>query len=173
MSKKFAETFFTLKLNFIIYRYCESLQKVYNGSRNDLMSSMSRPRTIKTHLPVHMLPDEVWNVKPKLIYISRDPKDVAVSYYHFYKDCCHSSIDFESFMEAFISDRVLFAPFREHRIDFWNLKEYENILYLTYEDVVSDMDFAIRQVAHFLGKTVSDDDVQKLKEHLKFDSMKS
>lgn len=133
---------------------------------------MSRPRTIKTHLPVHMLPDDVWNAKPKLIYISRDPKDVAVSYYHFYKDCCHSPVDFEGFIEAFLNDRLLFAPFREHRIDFWNLENYENILYLTYENVVRDMDFAIKRVTSFLGKTIGEDEVQGLKQHLKFDSMK-
>lgn len=119
-----------------------------------------------------MLPDDVWIAKPKLIYISRDPKDVAVSYYHFYKDCCHSPVDFEGFIEAFLNDRLLFAPFREHRIDFWNLENYENILYLTYEDVVRDMDFAIKRVTSFLGKTIGEDEVQGLKQHLKFDSMK-
>ena len=33
-------------------------------------------RLIKTHLPVHLLPSEVW--KGKIIYIYRNPKDVAV-----------------------------------------------------------------------------------------------
>lgn len=133
---------------------------------------MSRPRTIKTHLPVHLLPDDVWNVKPKIIYISRNSKDVAVSYYHFYKDFCHSPIGFEGFMEAFMQDRILFSPFREHRLDYWNLPDYENILYVTYEEVMKDFAVAVKKVSEFLGKNVSDENLERIREHLRFDTMK-
>lgn len=51
--------------------------------------------------------------------------------------------------------------------------DYENILHLTYESVTSDITAAIYRVANFLGKEVSEENLKLLKEHLKFDSMKS
>lgn len=50
----------------------------------ELIQTMSRPRFIKSHLPLHFLPKQLWTVKPKIIFVLREPKDTAVSYYHHY-----------------------------------------------------------------------------------------
>lgn len=39
------------------------------------------PRYIKTHLPFTLLPPDLLNTS-KVIYVARNPLDVAVSYYH-------------------------------------------------------------------------------------------
>ncbi|XP_034148485.1 amine sulfotransferase-like isoform X1 [Esox lucius] len=44
---------------------------------------MSSPRTFVSHLPTLMVPDG-FKRKGKVMYISRNPKDVAVSFYHFH-----------------------------------------------------------------------------------------
>ena len=42
------------------------------------------PRFIKSHLPYHLIPiSENEAKRSKYIYIARNPKDVAVSFYHF------------------------------------------------------------------------------------------
>ena len=46
---------------------------------------VSSPRTIKTHLPGHLLPPDILRQKSKIVYVARNPKDVAVSYYYFHK----------------------------------------------------------------------------------------
>ena len=48
------------------------------------VNSRPSPRLIKSHLPYHVIPmskDE--SKRSKYIYVARNPRDVAVSYYHF------------------------------------------------------------------------------------------
>ena len=120
-----------------------------------------------------MLPNQVWTVKPKLIYVSRDAKDVAISKYHIYKAVYDPSVKLTDYLEAFLKDQVLFSPFREHRVDYWNIRNYENILFITYEEMIRDIDASILKVGNFLGKTITNENFTKLKNHLTFDSMKS
>lgn len=43
---------------------------------------MESPRFIKTHFPFQLLPPSVMEQNCKVIYVARNPLDVAVSYYH-------------------------------------------------------------------------------------------
>lgn len=177
-------------INFLIIRYAEQLAFLRTGAPHDPIPAMKRPRVFKTHLPVHMLPDQVWTEKPKIIYISRDVKDVVVSFYHLYIDFYHATISREDFYKAFMQDRVQYAvsmwivlefhlklfftqPFREHRLDFWKMKDYDNVLFITFEELVGDTEKCIRKICDFLGKTITAENMQQLKEHIKLDSMKS
>ncbi|XP_009271872.1 PREDICTED: sulfotransferase family cytosolic 1B member 1, partial [Aptenodytes forsteri] len=49
----------------------------------DLLATMPSPRVVKTHLPAHILPKSFWENRCKMIYVGRNAKDVAVSFYHF------------------------------------------------------------------------------------------
>jgi Sulfotransferase domain len=133
-----------------------------------------RPRCFKTHLPVQFLPHQVWTVKPKLIYISRDVKDVACSLYHFRKNLLHENVEsMEENFDDLLEDRVSFAPYREHVLNWKNLPNYENILHMTYEELIADIGNAIRQIGKFLNKNVTDEQVTKLEDYLSFEKMKS
>ena len=45
----------------------------------------TKPRILKTHLHFEMLPHEVNEKKPKVIYVARNPRDVVVSYYNHWR----------------------------------------------------------------------------------------
>ena len=45
----------------------------------------SRPRILKTHLDYDMLPRQVKEKKPKMIYVTRNPRDALVSYYNHWR----------------------------------------------------------------------------------------
>ena len=49
-----------------------------------ILEQLPSPRMIKTHLQIQFLPQEIFEKKPKIIYIARNPKDVIVSDYHFH-----------------------------------------------------------------------------------------
>lgn len=71
---------------------------------NELAKQTTR-RFIKTHFPITLLPQNATKVGAKIIYVARNPKDVAVSFYHLHK--MHPFLrfdgDFELFIEYFMN----------------------------------------------------------------------
>jgi Sulfotransferase domain len=134
---------------------------------------MKRPRTFKTHYPVQLAPHQVWTAKPKIVHISRDIKDVACSLYHNRIDHHHEKIEnIEDHFEEILNDKIYYGPYREHVLNWQNLPDYENILYLTYEEMVTNTVGVILKIAKFLDKSVNADQMEKLIDYLSFKKMK-
>ncbi|CAG9759667.1 unnamed protein product [Ceutorhynchus assimilis] len=132
------------------------------------------PVCIKTHLPWNLLPKEIQKEikKPKIIYISRNPKDTCISYYHFSRLIKEYKGTLEEFCNLFLSGSVNFAPFWNHVLPFWKRHDDSNILFLKYEELKSDLPGAIRKTAQFLEKDITEDQLDKLVHHLSFESMR-
>jgi len=70
-----------------------------------MLAEMTTQRFIKTHLPLHLLPHSVMEKGCKIVYVARNPKDVAVSYFHFVRNAGYSYVgDFEQFLDCFMND---------------------------------------------------------------------
>ena len=55
-----------------------------SDGQNVSVTSRPSPRLIKSHLPYHVIPmSKEESKRSKYIYVARNPKDVAVSFYHF------------------------------------------------------------------------------------------
>ncbi|KAH8245702.1 hypothetical protein KR038_008366, partial [Drosophila bunnanda] len=133
----------------------------------------TNPRLIKTHLPAQLLPREVWTKKRKTIYVARNPKDVIVSTYHFLFGLNFWKRNLDQFVEDFISDKIAFNPYWAHVIDFYRMRFDENIFFVTYEEMIRDLEAVVRRLTRFLGcKDLSDVEMEKLLNHLKFKNMK-
>ncbi|XP_017782108.1 PREDICTED: sulfotransferase 1C4-like [Nicrophorus vespilloides] len=133
-----------------------------------------RPRMIKTHLPWDLLPRAIreFQVKPKIIYVSRNPKDTCVSYFHHARLFEGFSGDFRDFAQLFIAGKVSFGPFFDNFLSFWNVKDQKNLLFIKYEDMKMDLGEVMETVAKFVGKTLSEIEKSKLLKHLSFEEMK-
>ena len=59
------------------------LQGVGSPRTHQTVKLLPSPRFIKTHLPVHIIPPDIFNKKSKIVYVARNPKDLAVSFYYF------------------------------------------------------------------------------------------
>lgn len=77
------------------------------------------------------------------------------------------------FLIYFFSNVVFYGPYWKNIEDYWQRRNQDNILFLFYEDMKADLKSVIRQTAKFLGKTLNDDEVLKLEDHLSFESMKT
>ena len=52
---------------------------------HSMVKMMPSPRFMKSHLPVHLLPADILTKKAKIVYVARNPKDVAVSFFHMHR----------------------------------------------------------------------------------------
>lgn len=137
----------------------------------DLIDKQESPRVIKTHLPANLLPNQVWTVKPKIIYIARNPKDLAISLYHYVRNIGSHSNPLDEFLEMFLNDSIRFAPFHSHVLNYWQIRHLDHVLFLHYENVLSDTFGSIKKISEFLGCDYSDAQLAELTEHVSFGKM--
>uniref|UniRef100_A0A8B9TBF5 Sulfotransferase n=1 Tax=Anas platyrhynchos TaxID=8839 RepID=A0A8B9TBF5_ANAPL len=136
----------------------------YNIKNKDF-TSLPVPRVFATHLPYYLLPRDLRNKRGRvsdIIYVSRNPKDVLVSYYHFskYMNIVEEVPDFNICMERFLAGKGWYG----HAEDF-------NILFLTYEDM-KKVRSAVLKICNFLGKKLSEEEIESVVRQATFENMK-
>jgi hypothetical protein len=149
------------------WNFCQI--KFGKGSQGyEIIISVIRKLCVATH---YILYDD-WSFQ--IIHISRNPKDVALSFYHYSINFLNDKKSFEESLDAFLAGDVIFHPFIEHHLGYWELEKqgYPNILYLTFEEMKKDLDSVIRKTMRFLGKDYPSEKLDQLEEHLSFENMK-
>lgn len=131
------------------------------------------PRLIKTHLPYSLLPPGEGDPPYKIVYIARNPKDTLVSFYHFYRLIkVHDFVGtFPQMVDMFLRDEVSYAPFAKHVLEFWERRNEDRVLFLQYEDLQKDLAKEIRRIATFLGKSLSETQIEQIADHCSFRQM--
>ncbi|XP_073532007.1 amine sulfotransferase-like [Phyllobates terribilis] len=145
----------------------------YNFSNTDFNSRPS-PRLFTSHLPYYLMPKDLRIRKGKIIYVSRNPKDVLVSYYHFYKmnPYLKCTIHWETFINLFISGKVLSSSWFDHLRGWYQHKEDFDILFLTYEEMIKDLRSAVLKICKFVDLKLDDQAKDVVVEKATFKSMK-
>ncbi|MBZ3875421.1 Sulfotransferase family cytosolic 1B member 1 [Sciurus carolinensis] len=132
------------------------------------------PRIVKTHLPIDLLPKTFWENNCKMIYLARNAKDVAVSYYHFalMNNLQPFPGTWEEYLEKFMAGNVSYGSWFNHVKSWWNKKEEHPILFLYYEDMKENPKEEIKKVARFLEKDLNDEILDRIIHHTSFEAMK-
>ncbi|XP_078240956.1 amine sulfotransferase isoform X2 [Pogona vitticeps] len=141
--------------------------------RNVDFSKRESPRLIACHLPYYLVPKGLRNGKGKVIYVLRNPKDVLVSYYHFSKFTrTLEEIDFDVLMERFLDGKVVAGSWLDH-VEGWSAHRDDfNILFLTYEEMKKDLRGSVLKICNFLGKKLTEEEVDAVVDNATFDKMK-
>ncbi|XP_071491198.1 sulfotransferase 1A1-like [Diadema antillarum] len=138
---------------------------------------MPSPRILKTHCPPDWLPVAIRSDDPKVkvIYVARNPKDTAVSLYHFSFVIGYlpSYETWDVFFEEYIAGRTIVGSWFENVLPWWRRRSHPNVLFLKYEDMKKDHRGAVEQVASFMGKSFSDDVIDRIVEASTFSAMKN
>ncbi|XP_059195345.1 sulfotransferase family 2, cytosolic sulfotransferase 3 [Centropristis striata] len=140
-----------------------------------VVDKLSSPRAMVTHFPYHLMPESFHTSKAKVINVMRNPKDVLVSSYFFHQMAkfLDDPGTFDEFMDTFLEGKVLFGKWTDH-VKGWKSAELGNrIMYITYEEMVQDLPAALRRMADFLDRNLSEEVIQKIAQHCSFGKMKT
>uniref|UniRef100_K7FRK1 Sulfotransferase n=1 Tax=Pelodiscus sinensis TaxID=13735 RepID=K7FRK1_PELSI len=143
-------------------------------SGTEQLATLPSARIVKTHLPVQLLPVSFWEQDCKMIYVARNAKDVAVSYYHFYLMAkMHPDPGtWNEFLQTFMAGEVAYGSWYDHVKGWWEKKKDYRILFLFYEDMKEDPKRETEKVIKFLGKELKKEVVDKILHHTSFQEMK-
>ncbi len=136
-------------------------------NRRDL-EKLPSPRVFKSHLPYWFMPKG----KGKYLYVARNGKDVAVSFYHFYKSHFRYRHGFERFFKDFMRGWVVYGSWFQHVRGWWKHRDRPNVLFLRYEDLIADLEGTIRRIAEFCGLPIKPEAMPRILQRCSFDFMK-
>ncbi|KAM5133570.1 sulfotransferase 2A1-like [Callospermophilus lateralis] len=128
------------------------------------------PRLMTSHLPFQLFPKSLFTSKAKVIYIMRNPKDVLVSgYYHWsMTQQCKNPESLEQYFQWFIQGNVPYGSWFEHIRGWMSMRDRENVLLLSYEELQKDPRSAIERICQFLGKKLSPEELDSVLKNSSF-----
>jgi hypothetical protein len=112
------------------------------------------PRAYMTH--------STWYDVPKggrYICAFRNPKDVIISYYRFLENWFFEPgvIELNTFAQNCVPPEDELGDWWLHMISWWEQRDNEAVLLLTYEDMVEDLAGTVRKVAGLMGVALTND----------------
>ncbi|XP_071812061.1 sulfotransferase 1C2-like [Apostichopus japonicus] len=132
------------------------------------------PRFMKTQLPMEFLPREIEEKKPKIVYVSRNPKDNAVSYFNF----CNLTVNcpqykvWSEFLHDFTRGAIPRGSWFDNVLSWWSKRDEPNVLFLKYEDLKKDLRASVIQISEFLERPLSEEAIDDIVMKSSFNAMK-
>ncbi|XP_043916127.1 sulfotransferase 6B1-like [Protopterus annectens] len=111
----------------------------------------------------------------ELILVFRNPKDTAVSYYHFHQTNpgLVSYNGWDEFFPKFMAGEVCWGSYFEYAAEWEKHIEDENLLVITFEELKQNLYEGVKSLAAFLGFSLNEEQLQSITKKGDFQAMKS
>ena len=154
-----------------------------------MIEAQTHRRILKTHLPVDAL---VFSHKAKYLYVARDGRDIVWSMYNHFvnaNELFYQAIndtpgrvgpplgrppaDIREYWREWLGkDGFPIWSFWENIRSWWEFRELENVHFLHFNNLKSDLPEEMRQIAKFLDMSIDETRWNDILEHCSFDWMK-
>ncbi|XP_071955663.1 amine sulfotransferase-like [Antedon mediterranea] len=135
-----------------------------------------KPRIMMSHEPVDVLPRQIFEGKGRVLFVMRNPKDSAVSFWNFIKDrqFLEEYEKWDTFFEAYLRSDMLNGNWFDYNLPYYEQhRNKKNFLFLTYEEMKLDHKGCVIRISDFLSRPLSEEQVDKVVQNTSFSSMKA
>ncbi|XP_032843196.1 sulfotransferase 6B1 isoform X1 [Tyto alba] len=138
------------------------------------MKKLPSRRIIVTHLPPPLLPPSILQSKAKILVLVRNPKDTAVSYYHFYNSMpvLPSFSSWDEYFAAFMNGKVTWGSYIHHLVEWNKYIDDERIMMISYEELKEDQILGMKRIAAFFRFNLCEEDFIRIAQMTTFQAMK-
>jgi hypothetical protein len=150
-----------------ITQVCPWFERAFKAGHD--LDALPGPRVFKSHLTYRRIPKGPC----KYLYVARDGKDVAVSYYHFHRSHMDYQGTFDEFFAKFLAGELSYGSWLRHVEGWWAHRADGNVLFLHYEDMVHDLPGSLRRIARFCELDVEPERFDSIVDRCGFAFMKA
>ncbi|XP_067665146.1 sulfotransferase 1A1-like [Haliotis asinina] len=153
------------------------------------LDSLTSPRVMSSHLHLRHLPRQICENRTKIILLRRNPKSVAVSYYHMTKgmksvEGCEAGLvevqdydgQWDDYLQLFLDGEVPWGSWFDCLLD-WETERKKHpelqVLDLTFEEMKQNPVSTVLKVASFLGKEMTRQWAMSISEACNFHNLKT
>lgn len=148
----------------------EIIPDIYRCS-NKHLKGIKRPRLLKSHHPY----DARYG---KVIYIIRDPRDVLISFFNFYRKFYkleNTQSSFNSFFNKYINGKLKDFGSWKTNVESWlnqSSKIPNGFIYFRYEDILNDTKVYLERIFDFLNIKRTNEEIENAILWASFDNMR-
>ncbi|XP_057876722.1 sulfotransferase 6B1-like [Melospiza georgiana] len=154
----------------------ETFQRLEFGDPGiyERMKQLPSRRIIVTHLRADLLPPSIFQSKAKILVLVRNPKDTAVSYYHF---CNNLSVtpsfaSWDEYFADFMNGKLAWGSYFDHMVEWNKYIDNERIMTISYEELKEDAILGMKKIASFFGFSLCEEDFSRIAKKTTFKAMK-
>lgn len=142
----------------------------------EYFEKMASPRIILTHLPLNLMPKSILQKQCRILRVSRNPKDVIVSYFHHLKTIKFYYYDasFDNFFKMVMDGEAEYGDYLDYERQYVDgLPNLNHVLHITFEDLKLKSSATIKEIGIFLGLDYADEFYDQVAIATEFSKVKS
>lgn len=140
----------------------------------ETLEKLESPRILNSHIYKEQVPTSILQ-NNKIVLISRNPKDIAVSWYNHNVADLETDYEgkFSAFYELYRVGNVPNGDWFEYNTVWWKWsRDRENVLWVTYEEAKRDLPSLVEKMAVFLEVSSTPELCQSISDSCSFQKMK-